>query len=334
MSCFSKITWTGLLAAGCLEAGVILLSATPVPAQQVTTIRRVTVTSKGGNFEFEIDASQPVTPTTLVVTGPDRLVIDFPHAIPGRGLHPIAVNAGQVKGIRMGLFESTPPTARVVVDLKTPQAYELFPSGNKVIVKLASGNARAAQAAPVRAAPMPQGAPMHASLVPVAAIPAAPPPPQQPHAEVELRDGKLSIRSERATLSDILHEVQRRTGATLAIPPGAGGEAVITQLGPAPVRDVLAALLDGSSYNVVLLGSGRDRSSVTSIILTSKGGGVDMPANISASAVEPPPPEAQAEPPAPDPPPPVMDSQSDTSQQAPPDAPPPDAVPPPPPPPQ
>ena len=169
---------------------------------------------------------------------------------------------------------------------------------------------------------------------PAPAVASAPPQPPQPHAEVDLQGGKLSIRSDRARLADILREVQRRTGASLSMPPGGGQEAVITQLGPGPVREVLSKLLDGSGYNVVLVGSGHDLSSITSIILTTKGAeGEDVPANFAARATDQsaaqPPPEA----PAPDPPPPVMESQPEAQQppptEAPPDAPPPqDAGPP------
>jgi len=319
----------GTLAASLLLAGVIVVSVADSAAQQVATIRSVKVVNQGSNFQLEIAASQPVKPSTQVITGPDRLVIDFPNAVPGRSLRPLTVRTGQVRGVRMGLFESAPPVARVVLDLNGPQPYQVSPSGNKVIVKLVSGGAQpAVPTAATARVPVASASNMPAAA-PVAA-PVAPQPPQ-PHAEISLQGGKLSIRSDRARLADILHEVQRRTGASLIIPPGAGQEAVITQLGPAPVREVLSKLLDGSGYNVVLVGSGHDWSSITSIILTSKGGeGEDLPANFSARASDdatpaaaPPPPE----PPAPDPPPPSLDSQPD--QQAPPSETPPDAPPPP-----
>jgi hypothetical protein len=318
MYCFSKKSWLEWLAGSFLVANVVLLSATPSAAQQPTTIRSVKVLNRGSIFELEIDASRPIAPKTQVIAGPDRLVLDFLHAIPGPALRPMIVKTTQVKGIRMGLFASTPPVARVVLDLTGPQPYEVFPSGNKVIVKLVSGNGNAMHGVPGSAAAA------QTAAVQAPAVPAAPPPPPQPHAEISLESGKLSIQSDRATLIDILHEVQRRTGASLFIPPGSGQEAVITQLGPAPVREVLSKLLDGSAYNVVLVGSGHDWSSVTSIILTPKGSeGEDMPANFAARAVEDP--TVQS---VPDPPQPIVENPPEVQQV--PQETPPDAVPPPP----
>lgn len=289
-----------------------LLSATFAGAQQVATIRSVSVVKQGGGFALEIDSSSPVSPKTQVVTGPDRLVIDFPNAVPGASLRPLLVNTSQVRGVRMGLFESTPPVARVVVDLNGPQPYEIFPTGNKVVVKLAAGKI---PAAPRPVAQIHGAVPNAAPAVAVASQPSQaqqPPQPARPHAEVDFRDGKLSISSDRARLADILHEVQRRTGANVMLPPGGGQEAVIAHLGPASVREVLSALLDGSAYNIVMVGAPGDRSSVASVILTAKNGGEDSPANFAARADQPTP-ESQgdAAPPAPDPPPPAMDNPPD-----------------------
>ena len=51
-----------------------------------------------------------------------------------------------------------------------------------------------------------------------------------------------------------------------------------THLGPGPARDVLAALLNGSHFNYVMLGSAAHPDSVDRLILTSKSGGVPEPA--------------------------------------------------------
>ena len=47
----------------------------------------------------------------------------------------------------------------------------------------------------------------------------------------------------------------------------------MVQLGPGAPRDVLAALLNGTSYNYVMLGSASDPRSVASVLLTSRPGG-------------------------------------------------------------
>jgi AMIN domain len=285
--------------------GLALFFSVPVvshaAAQAVTTIRSVNVLNRGNNFELEIQASQPITPETQVITGPDRLVIDFPHAVPGSGVHAVAVNAGDVKRVRVGLFESNPPTARVVVDLKSPRPYQIFPSGRTVIVKISgNGSPMAARPAAVRT---PAGTTIAAApSVPSPSVAAPPPPPPQPavRMRVEFKNGQLRIWSDRAPLADILREVHRVTGAVVTIPPGAEQVPVFADLGPASPRQVLTSLLNGSAYNVILVGSGRDLSQITSVILSPRGAeGADLPANYAPEPAAESTPEVQSEPPPP-----------------------------------
>jgi len=280
-------------------------------ANPVATIRRVAVLNRGTNFEIEIEASEPVTPQTQVVSGPDRLVVDFPHAVPGSSLRSMMVNAGEVKGIRTGLFASNPPVTRVVLDLKSPQRYQVFPSGRTVIVKLMSGVSQASLSTPAQ--------PMMAANTP----PPQPAAKPAPRLQVDFSNGKLRIWSNHASLAEVLREVQRTTGATVAIPAGADQQPVIADLGPAPAREVLTSLLHGSSYNVVLIGSGLDLSVVTGILLTPRGPeGVDMPANY---APNPAPSAAVAQPDQP----PLPEIVPENAPPPPPDNPPPDNPPPP-----
>jgi len=77
----------------------------------------------------------------------------------------------------------------------------------------------------------------------------------------------LRIRAEKATLSQVLFEVQRQTQAEIAIPAGAEQEQVIADLGPAPARDVLSSLLNGTSYNFIFVGN---ELSLERVILTRR----------------------------------------------------------------
>ena len=87
------------------------------------TIRGISVLgSSGASFELEIAGTQAITPQTRVLTGPDRLVMDFPGAVPGRALRNLASISGEVKGVRVGLFENDPPVTRIVLDLRSPAA--------------------------------------------------------------------------------------------------------------------------------------------------------------------------------------------------------------------
>jgi hypothetical protein len=278
-----------MLLASLPMAGPVLVWLAPAQAApaSVGTIRRVDVLSRGVNFELEIDSTQPVKPQTLVVSSPDRLIVDLPDSVPGPSLRPLIVSTGQVKGIRVGLYKSKPPVTRVVLDLKSPQLYQVFPSGRAVIVKIMAKDNHAI-------AP-PVSTPVVAPVAPQ--VEAAKPPPR---VEVDFRDGKLRIWANKATLTEVLHEVQRATGARITVPPGADQETVIADVGPAPPREALTALLNGSSYNIVLVGSGQDLAQVTNIILTPRGPeGMATPVNNNPPAVADPGPEPQPEPPPP-----------------------------------
>ena len=148
-----KIAWISFLAAAFVHS-----SASPVSAQ-TAEIRHVSVHKSGGSLQIEIETSKRVVPLTQVVTDPDRLVIDFADSVAGPELRNVAVNTSEVKGVRVGRVTSNPPVTRVVVDLKSPQPFQLFPSPKSIIVKLGDGTAAVAQApeapkvAPQRPAP-------------------------------------------------------------------------------------------------------------------------------------------------------------------------------------
>jgi hypothetical protein len=111
--------------------------------------------------------------------------------------------------------------------------------------------------------PLPSG-----PLGPVPQIPLdsiAPVPPQ-----VSFQNGQLSIVAPNSTLGDILRAVRKQTGAEIEIP--AANDRVVTHLGPGPVRDVMAELLNGSRFNYVLLGSAENASLLTRVVLVAKTG--------------------------------------------------------------
>jgi hypothetical protein len=89
--------------------------------------------------------------------------------------------------------------------------------------------------------------------------------------QVTYQDGKLTIVSPNSTLADILRAVHRLTHAEMEIPPAAT-ERVVTNLGPGPAPVVMAALLNGSHFNYVLLGSPSDANTLTRVVLVPKSG--------------------------------------------------------------
>lgn len=96
-----------------------------------------------------------------------------------------------------------------------------------------------------------------------------------PH--VTFQDGQLTIVAPNSTLGDILRAVRRLTGAEMEIPANAT-ERVVTNLGPGPAPFVVAALLNGSHFNYVLLGAPSDANTLTRVVLVAKSGPDTTPA--------------------------------------------------------
>jgi hypothetical protein len=87
---------------------------------------------------------------------------------------------------------------------------------------------------------------------------------------VTYQNGRLAIAAQNSTLSEILRDVRKLTGASVDMPQSAGSERVVAQVGPGAPRDVLALLLNGTSFNYVMLGSASDPATVASIVLSLK----------------------------------------------------------------
>lgn len=271
-----------------------------VAVKPVARVSSVTVTEANGRLDVEISTTRPVPLRSQVTTDPDRLILDFPDALPGAELRNQAIDRGQVKGIRVGVFTPNPPVTRVVIDLKSAQPYRIYPSGKTVIVKLMTGEQRAAGGAHLD----------NASYTPPPAQPA-------PTLAVEYKNGRLSILAEKVSLAQVLGEVQRRIGADIPVPPLAAQEQVIVNTGLLPVRDALTSLLNGSRFNFIIVGADGDPTKVKSVILSYRGaGGMSQP--VVAAQPEPAATESQPEP---EPPPQDMQPQPDM-QPPPPDVPP------------
>jgi hypothetical protein len=240
-------------------------------AQDAASLRRVQILGKQNPLEIEIEATDRLIPQVQVLTGPDRLVVDFANTLPGPQLRNQTLNRADVKSVRVGLFASNPPVTRVVFDLNSPQAYQIFGSGRTLIVKLGSASTQAAQSAPSST-----GTASEAKLVTtsysihsVQITPPAPPPPPSP-LTVLFQSGMLAINSNQASLSEILFAVHQRTGAEIAIPAGAEQEKVVADIGPASAPEVLARLLNGSKFNFLILSSATDPSTIDRVILSPR----------------------------------------------------------------
>jgi hypothetical protein len=105
---------------------------------------------------------------------------------------------------------------------------------------------------------------------------------------VTMEGGLLTIDAPNSTLSDVLSGVRRATGAT--IEGASPNERVAVRLGPGNPREVIAALLYGTPYDYVILGSQDRQDAVTRILLTqsSNAGASNLQSTQNASAPQPP----------------------------------------------
>jgi hypothetical protein len=155
--------------------------------------------------------------------------------------------------------------------------------------------ARAAQSAKTIATPV------------VAAVPVAPPEPELPRwpandhpgpATVTWDSQGLRIEADNSSLAQILRDVATATGAT--IEGFSDDQRVFGSFGPGQARDILSLLLQGSGYNVLMMGD-QGQGTPRRILLSLSNGaphGAQAPASGSASAEED---DADNEEPAPQP---------------------------------
>ena len=272
-------------------ASIVLIAVAFASGPPSTIIRKVSLLSSGKNVEVEVAASGPVNPQAQMLANPNRIVLDFANASMASGVHGVTSPHGVISGVRVGILSNNPPVTRVVVDLTAPQTYQLFPSGNGVIVKISSSSDQAAGATPafetefevVADEPLPQ------------AVQAAPVAPPQPKVQVAYQGGLLSIVANKATLAEVLYEIQKKTGADIPIPAGAAGDQVFTKIGPVPPGAALASLLNGSNFNFIMVGSDDTPSQLRSVLVFPKGGSPPPVAN-STPQLTPRPPVPQEQP--------------------------------------
>jgi hypothetical protein len=241
-----------------------------------TSVRGVKVLGSKDAVEIEVESSDRLVPLTQVLTGPDRLVVDFPNAVPGVQLRSQSVNRGDVKDVRVGLFQAKPPVTRIVLDLKTAQSYQVFPYGRTTIIKVMGGT-RDASIAVDDSSPQSKTRPSLVVANYTTGAERVQVEPPQPALKVSFRDGLLAIKADKASLSEVLSAVQQQTGAEIAIAAGAEQEKVVVDLGPAPAPEVVARLLNGSKFNFLILSAANDPGKLDRVILSPRTEGGAMP---------------------------------------------------------
>jgi len=268
---------------------LVSVLAVSVVAQggSVGAVKKVSILSQTP-LQIQIQISGPASPQVQMVSNPERLVIDIPNSVPGPGLRGLVVNQGGVRGVRVSLHSAKPPITRVVVDLNAPEWYHVTPNNLGLVVSLGSDSESAGTAQPaigwvsakvrnVHAAPVVlRKAVATASSAPVNGV------------TVQFGNGLLAIHARNATLSEVLFQIQKGTGAEIAIPAGTEQDRVSADFGPGTPSDVMAQLLNGSGLNFVVVGSPSDSNQLRSVLLSRKTGGADPPSAFEVSDNPPP----------------------------------------------
>lgn len=151
------------------------------------------------------------------------------------------------------------------------------PHSNPIPTKPLAKKSRAKKPAPVsEPAPVPQQAAPPVPLRP-SQMPAVP-------ARVSYQNNLLTIVAENSTMADVLAQLRAATGIKVETVGGPSSERIAARIGPAPVRDVILSLVQGSQYDFIILGVEGNPGAVERLILTPKMGSGGV---VTASAPPP-----------------------------------------------
>jgi len=103
-------------------------------------------------------------------------------------------------------------------------------------------------------------------------------------ARVSYANGMLTIVAENSTMADIIAQLRAATGIKIETVGGPSGDRVAARIGPAPVRDVILSLVQGSQYDFIILGVLGQPDAVERVILTPRVAGGNSPAPQPARA--------------------------------------------------
>lgn len=262
----------------CLISVLLVLGVRAHAEVRALVVQKISVGS-GDPLQLEIQTGASISPQAQIISDPERLVIDVPSAVPASGLREQTVNRNELQRIRVGLFSTSPPVTRIVLDLNSPQWYRISPTPSGFTVTLGSSQADAQGSAE----PQPSvGWVSGTSVISSRSLPRDPfvirkTVQDSVRAEngvrVQFAKGLLEIHAHNATLSEVLFQVQKQTGAEIAIPAGTERDRVVVDSGPAPASQVLADLLNGSDLNFVVVGSPSDPRVLRSVLLSPRAAG-------------------------------------------------------------
>jgi hypothetical protein len=128
-----------------------------------------------------------------------------------------------------------------------------------------------------------------ATMPPPPPVVEAPPVPLRPSQlpavapRVSYQNGQLTIIAENSTMGDVISAVRNATGIKIETIGAPSRERIATKIGPAPVRDVLLSLMQGSQYDYFILGSATEPDRIESVMLTPRSAANSTSANAAGS---------------------------------------------------
>ena len=265
----------------------VLAASVAAQSGSVGAVKKVSILSQSP-LQIQIQTSRPASPQVQMVPNPERLVIDIPNSLPGPALRGLAVNQGDVRGVRVSLYSTKPPITRVVVDLNAPEWYHVTPNNFGLVVSLGSDSESAETAQPAIGWVSARVKNVHAAPVVLRRAVATNSSARTSGVTVQFGNGLLAIHARNATLSEVLFQIQKGTGAEIAIPAGTEQDRVSADFGPGTPSEVMAQLLNGSGLNFVVVGSPSDPNQLRSVLLSRKTGGADPPSAFEVSDNPPP----------------------------------------------
>ena len=268
-------------------AVLVPTSAQAGESARLPSVNRISVVAENP-FQLHIDIAGQAAPQAQMIENPDRLVIDLPNTRPGDGLHGLNVNRGGVRAVRSSLYSTQPSVTRVVVDLTLPQWYRIVPDGSGVVVTIGGGAGALNDSGDTIGWVSTKSPFEHVSSAKtssVRAVASARRAAPVNGVSVDFVNGQLTIHASSATLSEILFQIQKKTGAEIAIPAGTEQERVAADFGPGTPSEVLSQLLNGSGLNFVVVGSESDPNTLRSVLLSPKGPDIGMSAVANAPPV-------------------------------------------------
>jgi type IV pilus assembly protein PilQ len=117
-------------------AAPVVAQVAPAAVPDPVMIRNIAVSRGANGMEISISPKTATPAIATALSGPDRLVIDLPNAIPAIKTKQILVNSPDVKDVRVSRYQENPPVTRVVVDLAGAHDFQLVPGELDLVVKL------------------------------------------------------------------------------------------------------------------------------------------------------------------------------------------------------